>query len=112
MKTPTRWLRELPDCGAEVGRCRNCDGDPPVRDGLCAECVDRSWLQRVEDRYDSGNGHGRWWISTRGIWELSAAFTPLQWSIGLNAQWIGAGFWNAWIQCGPWSLGVYRTDRG
>lgn len=94
----------LPSRATSPDHCAECDGPrdhPPLP--LCSECASATWLQRVEWRYQ--NGEGVVDLHDSDHWTIAYEFHPLHWEIGVSVC-FGYGGGGASVCFGPWTLAV------
>jgi hypothetical protein len=93
----------LPSRASAPDHCTECDGPRDQGGPLCAECSAASLLQRIEWRYENGEGVAPLFDNDR--WRIVREFHPLHWRLGLEFQFdhLSAGVAAA---VGPWTLSV------
>jgi hypothetical protein len=78
--------------------CAECDGPRDLAGPLCSECKDASVLQRIEWRYQNGEGVAPLFDNDR--WHVWRDFHPLHWELGVGFQFDHQS-WDIWISLGP-----------
>jgi len=91
----------LPSRASEPEHCRECDGPRDTDGPLCAECDEAPLLQRIEWRYQNGEGITALFDNDR--WRLMREFHPLAWGLGVDIEFSHASA-SICVTAGPWSL--------
>jgi hypothetical protein len=91
----------LPSRATAPERCEECDDDRDGEGPLCIECAGASYLQRLDWRYQNGEGVVPWFDNDR--WRIGREFHPLTWQVSVGVQFDHCGA-AVWIEFGPWTL--------
>lgn len=95
----------LPSRASSPENCRECDG-PADEYGYCSECVGASLLQRLEWRYQNGEGISSIWEGDR--WSVSREFHPLEFRLLVELS-IGWQSFSGAIALGLWTFAIARN---
>jgi hypothetical protein len=74
----------LPSRASNSSHCEECDGDRDNAGPLCSDCDAATTLQRIEWRYQNGEGVVDMYDSKH--WEVSRWFNPLHWEFGVSVH--------------------------
>lgn len=93
----------LPSRAGAPEHCAECDGPRDTDDVLCTECAAAPLLQRIEWRYQNGEGVADWFDNDR--WRIGRQFHPLHWRLGVDVEFdhvsasfsVGLGPWTFWV---------------
>lgn len=94
-------LSLLPSRASAPDHCVECDGPRDLIGPLCSECVDATVLQRLEWRYQ--NGEGITPMVDTDHWTVDREFHPLHWGLGVTVSFSNDDASVA-IVLGPWTL--------
>jgi hypothetical protein len=93
----------LPSRASTPDHCTECDGPRDDAGPLCSECVEMPLLQRIDERYQNGEGISALFDNDR--WRIAREFHPLHWevSVGVHFDHVSA---SVWVALGPWHFSV------
>jgi hypothetical protein len=74
----------LPSRASAPDHCAECDGPRDQSGPLCAECSAASFLQRIDWRYQNGEGVVPLFDNDR--WRIVREFHPLHWGLGVEFE--------------------------
>ncbi len=95
----------LPSRASAPDHCAECDGPRDLDGPLCTECVDVPLIQRLEWRYQNGEGISSLHDGDR--WSVSREFHPLRWALAVHVNIDGPVIG---VAVGPWSFWIARDQ--
>jgi len=91
----------LPSRASAPDHCQECDGPRDLDGPLCEECSEAPLLQRIEWRYQNGEGIVTLFDNDR--WSITREFHPLRWAVELSLEFSHVSVSLA-VTVGPWSI--------
>lgn len=102
MSKPYGMKIPLPSRATAPDHCVECDGPREDHDDpRCLDCTDATLLQRIEWRYQNGEGVVDLFDSEH--WTVAREFHPLHWGFGIAVE-FGHDDFGAHVVLGPWTL--------